>query len=76
MFLEAATEPLFHSLGQGAAALTGSRAIRRSCTPPITRRSARKDRQDSSGEHHQETENADDWDPDQAVWEYDTSDKE
>jgi hypothetical protein len=75
MVLEAATEPLLHPLGQGATTLRGGRTARRSSAPSLAGNAVREDRDDGTGKHHQETENADDRDPDRAEGEHDTSDK-
>jgi hypothetical protein len=75
MLLEAATEPLLHPLGEGGATLPGRRWVR-SAAPAFAGSAAREDRDDGTSEHHQETENADDRDPDWAEGEHDTSDKE
>lgn len=76
MVLEAAAETLFHALGQGAAPLPGGRRVHRARASTLASSAARKDRDDGTGKHHQETENTDDRNADRAEGEHDTSDKE
>ena len=76
VIFEPAAEPLLHPLSQRAAALAARRTIRRSRTPAVAGRAAREDCHDGTGEHHQETDNADNRNPDQTVREHHASDEE